>query len=573
MSFFEELKRRNVFRVAVAYLAFAWLIVQVASIVLPVFGASQLALKALIVAFTIGFPIVLVCTWVYELTPEGVKRTEDVSDEDRRRIRTGRRLDFVIIGVLSLALIAVVVDQYILRAGTRYDTLAVLPFENLSGDPEQEYFADGMTDALITNLGKIGALDVISRTSVMRFKHTDLSLPQIATALGATVIVEASAQRVGDRVQVTARLVDGATDRQLWGDTFEEGFSDVLRLQSRLAQAIARGVRATITPDEETRLAARGPVDPAAYDAYLRGLEHLYRLAPQELDVAQSYFEQSQRLDPESALGYAGLALTWAYRAQVNVAPATEAAPLVRGNAERAAAIDEDLASAQLALSVAAYLAWDLTDADTHVRRAIELEPSNAEARFGLATYRVIAGDSPEALAQIDEAVRLDPINPLYKMFRGVVLMSARQYDASIDAYHEALEAAPNLAVAWLNLTSSLQLAGRLDEATDAERQWLNTTKDEEGSSAFEAGLAAGGYAEGMRNVAQVLGRRALSTGVGTTNVWRHYGRAGDWEKVVEWWERAFEQRDPNALWVRMPELDAVRDDPRVHSRITQIGM
>lgn len=221
LSLFEELQSRNVFRVGIAYLAFAWLIVQIGSIVFPAFDVSNAAQQALIIAFALGFPIVLVCAWVYEITPDGLKRSTEVTQEDRLAINAGRRLDFVIIGVLTLALVGVVIDQYVIDR-TRYDAIAVLPFANLSGDPDQEYFADGMTDQLIANLGKVESLDVVSRTSVMRFKDTDLSLPEVAAELGANVVVEASVLRDGDRVQIIAKLIDGVTDRELWNDTLME---------------------------------------------------------------------------------------------------------------------------------------------------------------------------------------------------------------------------------------------------------------------------------------------------------------------------------------------------------------
>lgn len=494
--------------------------------------------------------------------------------EELRAAWPRRRRNYLILvafaGIAAVILYSTVGQYIIGSAGD--NSIAVLPFANLSGDSSQEYFADGMTDALIANLGKIEALEVISRTSVMRFKGTELPLPEVAAALGARLIVEASAQRDGERVQIIAKLFDGATDRELWTDTFEGDFTDVLRLQSEMAQQIARGIRATITPEEAARLAAHERVDPAAYDAYLRGLEHLYRLAPPELDLAEGYFEQAMELAPESALGYSSLALTWVYRAQLGVVPLAVAGPLVRGYAENAERIDDQLASSQLALGVVAYLEWQIAESDARARRAIAIAPSYTDARIILGNLRLVAGDYDEAIEQITYAVRLDPFNAFYKMLHGVALMGARQYDASVASLHEALEIAPNLPTGWLNLSASLHLAGRFDEAIASEREWLNVTRNVEGKAALEEGLAEGGYAEAMRRVAQVRAQRALTIGAGAMGVARHYSRAGDWEKVIEWLERAFEQRDPNVLMIRAsPEFDAVRDDPRVQVLIQRI--
>ena len=316
MSFWGEIRRRNVFKVGVAYLAFAWLTVQIAAIVLPAFDIPQWAMQALIFAFALGLPIVLVCAWVYELTPEGLKRTEDAPAEPAPALHKGRKLDFAIITVLSLALVAVVVNRYVIDTQPPDDTIAVLPFANLSGDPDEEYFADGMTEALIANLAKIESLKVISRTSAMRFKDTTLPLPEVAAALHATRVVEASTQRDGGHVRIIAQLVDGATDRHLWAETFDRDLADVLTLQSELAQQIAREIQAAVTPEEAERLGASERVNPAAYEAYLRGMQHFYRLTPPEIDNAEMYFEQALMLDADFARALAGRALVWVARAQ-----------------------------------------------------------------------------------------------------------------------------------------------------------------------------------------------------------------------------------------------------------------
>ncbi|MEQ8954916.1 MAG: hypothetical protein RL120_12355, partial [Gammaproteobacteria bacterium] len=561
MSIWEELKRRNVVRVGIAYLALAWLLIEVATTVLPLFAISDAVLQGLIITLGVGFVIAIVLAWIYELTPQGVKRTEDLSDPDSAPTGFDRKLDFAIIAVLALALTLVVVDQYYLDSRARFDTVAVLPFVNLSGDPEQEYFADGMTDALITNLGKIESLNVISRTSIMRFKNSERSLPQIANTLGASAIVEATAQRVGNRVQITANLVDGVNDRQLWGDMFEEDFTDVLRLQSNLARAIANSIQATITPQEAERLASSQQVDAAAYDAYLRGWSHLYRMAPLEFDQAEEYFRLTRQLDPESALGHAGLAFVWSARAQTENTPAMVAAPLIRAFAEQAELIEPESPEAQRALSAAAYYSWDLDTAEFHARRAIELQPGEANNYFFLSNLRIIAGDTDEALQHINEAIALDPLNPLYRMFRGVIFIGARRYQESIDAFGEAVEMAPYLAMAWNNMTAALHYAGRYEEALDSTREWLRLRQNTAALTALEEAAQALGYTAAMLAVAQVLEQQALEIGGDSTNIARMYNRGGDQDKVLEWWIRAYDMRSPNALMYRAVELDGIRDD------------
>ncbi len=572
MALWEELKRRNVVRVAIAYLAFAWLIVEVSSTVLPLFEISPLILRALILVLAAGFFLALLLAWIYDLTPQGVRRTEDLVEGQTAPVHSGRRMDFIIIAVLALALTLVVIDQYYLDNPARFDTVAVLPFVNLSGDPEQEYFADGMTDALITNLGKIDSLNVISRTSIMRFKNSELSLPEIAATLGATAVVEASARQVGNQVQITANLVDGNSDRQLWGDTFEENYSDILQLQGNLARAIVDSIQATITPEEATRLASVQQVNPAAYDAYLRGWSHLYRMAPEEFDRAEEYFRLARELEPGSVLGHAGLAYVWGFRAQTEVVSASIAAPLVRTYAEQAELIDPESAEAQRALASASYYAWDLEAAEFHIRRAIDLQPGEAQNHFFLSNLRIIAGDTEQALQYISEAITLDPLNPLFRGFRGVIFLAARRFEESVDAFNEGLQMAPYMAMGWNNITTSLHYAGRYEEALDATREWLRVTQNTAALEALQQAAQSRGYAAAMLAVAQVLEQQALESGGDSINIARLYNRGENQEKVLEWWIRAFESRSPNALMYKVVEFDEIRDEPEFIERVNSLG-
>lgn len=355
---------------------------------------------------------------------------------------------------------------------------------------------------------------------------------------------------------------------------FDGNLTDVLSIQNALAKQITVGIRATITPEEEARLASKTSVVPAAYDAYLRGLEHLYRLAPPDLDLAERYFDQAREIDPESPLGYSGLATTWAYRAQLGLVAPKVAGPLARGYAESAERIDDQLSATHLAIAHVAYLEWKLTESEARARRAIAITPGYTDARIAIANLRLVAGDFDEAIEYFESAVRLDPFNAYFKMLHGVSLMAARQYDGSIATLQQSLEIAPNLATGWLNLSASFHLAGKYDEAIECEREWLRVRRNAEGTAALEAGLAEGGYEEAMRRIAQVRAQRALIIEAGAIGVARHYSRAGDFDKVVEWLERAFEQRDPGLLMLgSSPEFDEVRGDERVQILIQRMGL
>jgi TolB-like protein/Tfp pilus assembly protein PilF len=576
MSFWGELKRRNVVKVGAAYLAVVWLVLQVGAIVLPAFGFSSRAMQMLIFAFALGFPIVLVCAWVYELTPEGPRRTEDVSADNNGALRVGRRLDFAIIALLSLALITVVVDQYLIEdySASSLSSIAVLPLTNLSGDPEQEYFADGMTDALIANLAKISALRVISRTSSMRFKYSDMSLPEIAAELGVAAVVEGSATRVGQTVRITAQLVDAATDQNLWSETFDRDFDDVLTMQANIAREIAEQIRITVTPEEEILLADPGPVDTVAYDAFLKGTLHFYRLTPTDLDLAEDYFEAALEADQSSALAHAGIAMVWTGRMQMGFVPATVAGPIAKASALRALAIDARLAEVHFGLAtVSTWSEWDFDAAEEHFRRAIELKPGYPDAPALYSHYLINVGRFDEALAQIERAIDLDPFNPFFRALYGVVLHFARRDDEAVVQLDLALEAVPNLPFALQMLTSSLHALGRYDEAVTAQQTLIATFGDREAVVAIDAAFAEGGYVQAMQQIADWTAERSLAVGASAIWVALRYYYAGNEEKTIEWMERAYEQRDPNTPYLRNPDFDGVREDPRVQDLMRRIGL
>lgn len=576
VSFWGELKRRNVFRVGVAYLALAWLLVQVASIVLPAFDVARWAMQGTIVVLAIGFPIALICAWIYEFTPEGLRRTDDLPPEAVVVVHSGRKLDFAIIGVLALALITVVAGRYLIEPEpvARLDSIAVLPLVNLSGDSDQEYFADGMTEALISNLAKISALRVISRTSAMRYKNSTMSLPEIAAELGVAVIVEGSAVRSGDRIRITAQLIDAATDRHLWTETYDRDFSDSLALQSALARRIAEQIAITVTPQEQQRLAAATGVDSVAYEAYLKGLQHFYRLTPADLDLAQQYFESALEADPDSARAHAGVALTWVGRMQMGFIPASVAGPQAKAFALRALTLDEDIAEVHFVLAnVNTWFEWDFAAAETQFLRAIELRPGYPDAAALYSHYLSAMGRTDEALEQIDRALDLDPFNPFFRALNGVVLHMAGRYDEATDEFQAALAVVPNLPFALQVMTGSLHFAGRYDEALAAQKTLMTVLGDAQAAAALDSADGEGGYVKAMRRVAEISGERSLAVGAAGFFVASRYSYAGDSENVIAWVRHAIEQRDPNVPYLRLPEFGAVRGDPRFAALVEEVGL
>jgi len=575
-SFFEELRRRNVLRVGIAYLAVAWLLLQVADTVLPAFGVAPWLLRALIIMVALGLPVAVSIAWAYELTPEGVKRSEDVPPQRSIARQTGRKLDFVIIAFLSLALIAVVVDKYLMDAPPFpvLPVLAVLPLANLSGDPEQEYFADGVTDALITSLAKVRAWRVVSRTSIMRFKGTNRSLPAIAAELGVDAIIEGSVIRDGDRIRITVQLIDAATDQHLWAESYDRDFQDVFVLQSEIAKTIAQEVRIAVTPEESARLARAAEASTDGYDAYLKGLQHFYRLTPHELETALQYFDISLEQNPDSALAHSGVAAAWIGLQQMGFLPSSKATPKAEAAALRALEIDPDLAEAHHWLAVVrSWSDWKWAAAEKLFKRAIELNPSYGDARTSYSHLLAVLGRFDEALVQAELALELDPLNAWFQGIYGVDLHMIHRYDEAIATFQKAIRLSPDLPFVWFVLTGSYHFAGRFEEAVDAEGSLWAALGDTESQRLLMQQYSDHGYQKAMVWSADLAAER--SDAIGAAGVWvaYRYSRAGLDEKVIEWMERGFDQRDPTMPYMLMPELDNVRSDPRVQDLMRQMDL
>jgi TolB-like protein/Flp pilus assembly protein TadD len=426
-NFFAELKRRNVIRLAGLYLVGAWLIVQVAGTVLPMFGAPDWLPRTIVVLLAIGFIPAVILSWVFEFTPQGLKRDADVAPEKSIAPQTARRMDRMIIAVLVLALAYFAFDKFVLgprrdvmpnetgTASQEIRSIAVLPLDNYSGDPSQDYFAEGMTDELTSDLASISRLRVISRGSTMQFKGAQRpTTPQIAKALNVDAVVEGSVLRSGDRVRITAQLIDAREDRHLWSKSFERDSRDVLAMQDELASAIAHEINVQLTPREKTRLTNAPRVIPAAHEAYLKGRYFFNRPSDENLGKAIGQFEQAISLDPGFAPAYSGLSDAYLWAAfNEGVITAREARPKAKAAAEKALALDPG--SSEAHVSVANYKSWyehDWAGAEKEFREAIALNTNYAFAhdQFGLTLG--FQGRFDEALAEGERARELDPLDP-----------------------------------------------------------------------------------------------------------------------------------------------------------------
>ena len=589
MSLIAELTRRNVFRVGAAYGIVAWLLVEMASVVLPALRLPEWTLTLLVFLVVAGFPLALILAWAFELTPEGIKRESAVDAAESITHVTGRKLDFAIIGLLVIAVVYFAVDKFVLEQAEvatesvpaaeavarekSIRSLAVLPLENLSGDPEQEYFSDGMTEALIAELGKIRALRVISRQSVMRYKGTDKSMPQIAQELGVGAVIEGSVLHSEGRVRITAQLIGTGPERHLWANNYDRDLSDILILLSEVARAIAGEIQVTLTPEEETRLGSTRPVNPEAHEAYLKGRYYWNKRTEEDIKQAIAHFQRAIEINPAYALAYAGLADC--YVVPTNPLPPREALPRAKAAATKALEIDNTLAEAHTSLAVVMMqYDWDWAGTEREFQRAIELNPNYATAHQWYAEYFAAMGRLDEAIANVKRAEELDPLSFIISWNVGRILIFARQYDQALEQGRKMLELYPTSDWAHHILALAYEQKGMYDEAIAEYEEASGFTEEE--IDEFRQAYAVGNMIGYWQKRLDILERPPKQEAVDLFRSIPIYARVGEKDQAFEWLERAYQEQSLGWFVVDLkvdPMLDPLRDDPRYADLLRRMNL
>ncbi|MGH9783344.1 MAG: protein kinase domain-containing protein [Terriglobia bacterium] len=448
-------------------------------------------------------------------------------------------------------------------------SIAVLPIVNLSGDPEQDYFADGFTEALITDLSKIGALKVISRTSVMQYKGAKKPLREIARELGVDGVMEGSVMKVGQRVRITAQLIHAATDTHLWAERYERDLQDVLRLQGEVASAIARQIQIAVTPEQQTRLAASRPVNPEAYELYLKGLFYVNKFTPEGFQRGVAFLQQAVEKDPAEPLVYAGLALTYAEGAHMLLAPPQDAFPLAKAAALRALELDDTLAEAHTALAMyVQYYNWDWPAAEEPFRRALELNPNFAPAHRHHGWYLRALGRSEEAIGELKRARELDPLMPIFGANLAFLYSEAGQFDQAISEAQKVLELDPSFPVGLGALAFAYAEKGMYNEAIAALQRAVAV--DPAWKLDLARTYALAGQQDETRKILAGLKEAERDPWLLATV----YVALGDKHAAIRWLEEAYKVRHqflPYTAYGR--EFSALRGDPRFQDLVRRLGL
>jgi TolB-like protein/DNA-binding winged helix-turn-helix (wHTH) protein/Tfp pilus assembly protein PilF len=475
MSLIAELKRRNVFRVGVAYAIVAWLLIEVASVILPTFKTPEWVMQAFASLVILGFPLALILAWSFELTPEGIKLEKTVDRAESITQRTGRKLNFAIIGLLAVALVFVVVDHYVLEAEqipaakpiTRGKSIAVLPFVDMSADADQEYFADGISEELLNTLVRFEGLRVVGRTSSFSFKNSDADLKMIGEKLGVDVILEGSVRMAGDRVRITAQLVNAKDGFHRWSETYDRELTDIFAVQTEIAMAIADALRVSLSSKEREWLAASPTENLEAYQAYLLGRQRLATDTTASVEEAIEYFQQAIELDPELALAYVGLTRSYLKQISNTGRPPDEMLARAQAAADKALALNDRLAEAHVALGEVEWMANDVEAAEAAFRRALALNPNSVMAYLsyaGLLGFELARYD--EALALTRKAIELDPLSLEATMQLAEHLNMLGRIDEALSWYQRVLEIDPDNAYGYTQIgIHHRYVSGRIDEA------------------------------------------------------------------------------------------------------------
>jgi TolB-like protein/Tfp pilus assembly protein PilF len=586
-NLFAELKRRNVYKVAVAYAVVAWLLIQAASILFPTFDAPSWAMKVLVALLVLCFPVALVLSWAFEITPEGIKLESEINPKKSITRKTGRKIVGLTIAVAIVAAGLLVFqmvgsDRWARRSAEGNaengrpggpslpipeKSIAVLPFDNLSRDPDNAYFCEGVQDEILTRLAKVADLKVISRTSTQRFKSAPNDLRETAKQLGVAHILEGSVQRASDQVRVNVQLLNALTDAHLWAETYDRNLTDIFAVESEIAKAVADTLRAKLSGSEQHAIASRPTENAEAHQLYLKGRFFWNKRTGNDLKKSIDYFQQAIAADPKYALAYAGLADAYVFLPGYNAGTPRDCYPKAVAAAKKALELDDTLAEAHTSLALAIwYYTFDFSQANKEFQRAIELNPNYAIAhqQYGNNTLSAL-GRFDDAIAEGKRAVQLDPLSLVINADLGTDYYFARRYDEAIAQLRKTLEMDPGFYYAHVNLGQVLAAKRAFDEAI-SEYQKARALNDDP----FVLGLlghaygSSGNKTEALKLLEQLkeLSRQRY---VSAYSFVVAYVGLGDKEEALRWLEQGYQDRAGNDIgWIRVDSLvDPLRGDPR----------
>ena len=597
MNFFSELKRRNVYKVAVAYAVVAWLLIQAASILFPTFDAPSWAMKVLVALLVLGFPVALVLSWAFEITPEGIKLESEIDPKKSITRKTGRKIVGVTIAVAIVAAGMFLFQLLRTPAHSRVEggasatpndvtsglagarpsipekSIAVLPFDNLSRDPDNAYFCEGVQDEILTRLAKVADLKVISRTSTQHFKSAPENLPEIAKQLGVAHILEGSVQKSSDQVRVNVQLINAMTDAHLWAETYDRKLTDIFAVESEIAKAIAETLQAKLSGAEKSSIAKAPTANPEAYELYLKGRFFWNKRTGDDLRKSIEYLKQAIAKDPGYALAYAALADSYGLlRFYGGASPAESVVP-AQAAAKKALELDDSLAEAHASLGLIATEELEVNRAVTELERAIQLNPNYATAHHWLGLALATLRQSDRSIGELKRALELDPLSMIINADLSIIYLYAHRYDDADAQARKTLEIDSRSFVAHYYLGAALQLTGRLKEAIPEFQKAVELNNDPYSIAMLAQAYARNGQTDEARKLLAHLNEMAKSAEVPDYALATAYTSLGEKERAIEALEHGFAEGNKSYLFLLPgdPFLDDLRGDPRFETLVQKI--
>jgi adenylate cyclase len=592
MLIVKELKRRNVFRVAAAYLAGAWLLIEVVQTLFPLYGFSDEAIRLVVTLLAIGFPIILIFSWVFELTPEGFKLEKNIDRSVVPTHRSGQKLDRVIIVLLALALAYFAFDKFVIEPSREAElvqtttetvtqqieqarksqladkSIAVLPFVNMSPDPEDEYFSDGLTEELIGSLAKVKSLHVTARTSAFAFKGTNLDIRDIGQALNVRTVLEGSVRKDQNHVRITAQLINVEDGYHIWSESYDHKLENILSLQESIAKAIAGALSIQLSPNIDEQLSTAAAVNPKAYDLYLQGRYHWAHINEVGFRKGIDAFQNAIAIDPGYAPAHAGLATVYSFMGYFGIMPPREAFPLSIAEAETALALDSKSSEALTARGMASLVfAWDWDRARDDLSLALELSPNYSQAHWAWSEYLAVT-NPPAALDSALKALSLDPLSLPIMNSVAFKYLTRGMYTEAAQMDEKMIAMEPNFMAAYWNRGVLHLLRGQYESAIDYLAQSV------ERSGRMPPAIAMLGYAyaksgdekqalallEELKSLKDQPGR-GYAPPLLIAYIHEGLGRV---DEALDWLDKAIEERDGWLLYLNsFPRFESLRGEAR----------
>ncbi len=554
--FWQELKRRKVVRVIIVYAAAAFVILEAVDIITPALLLPSWTVTFVIVLLAIGFPIAIIFSWIFDITPKGIKKTEPVE------LTKEQREDYPQTDKIS-----------------RFEnSIAVLPFQDMSPQKDQEYFCDGMTEEIINALTHVESLKVIARTSSFAFKDKHVDIREIGKKLDVETLVEGSIRKAGNRLRITAQLIKVADGSHLWSERYDRELEDIFDIQDEISLAIVENLKVKLLAKEKKALLKRYTDNNEVYNFYLLGRYHNYKFTEDDAEKSKQYFEESIKLDPEYAPAYAGLCLLYVVLGGggLNVLPPKEAIPKAKAACKKALEIDPDNVEAHCHVSfIYNMYEWNWKAAEDHIKFAVELDPNNAEAHRFYAWHLTFQGRHEKAIIEIKKSIELDPLVPLSYQNASAHYYFARKYDTAIEYGERALKLNPNFEVVNINLGMAYIQKGMINKAIDV----LEKMTSYPGISETYLGYSYGkiGKTEDAKRMLDELktywksgfvsasGLAIVHLGLGDREEAVNLLESSLYEKPAFSWHTAFIKVDP--IW------DSLRNEPRFNVVMKKIGL